>query len=176
MNERSSSAVVPAALAGYGSFLAVDFLLHAVFLASWWRLTEAYWLPPEQLFQRIPFGYASFALYVAVLVWLLRRLHGIRPALPTAALFGLRAGVISGLGWALANYSVFAMPPSALLVWTLSLALESVTAATVVAWVSAGSRPWRRTSLVLGVAVLLLVVGVVIQSVWLPTPASNIAN
>jgi hypothetical protein len=176
MDARPRISLLPAALAGWWTFLVVDFLLHAVFLAVWWRSTESYWLPPDELFRRIPLGYASFAIYVSVLTWLVVRLHGERPRLSRAARFGVLAGLISGTFWALATYSVFSMPRSALVVWTASFALESVGATTVVAWVLAGSRPWRRVGLVAGVGVTLLIVGVVIQNLLFPTPGSHLSG
>jgi hypothetical protein len=164
MREPSRSALLAAGLAAWWCFLAVDFVLHASVFAAWWQATATYWLPPEQLFARIPVGYAAFALYVGALLWLLRRLHGSRPAPGVAAGFGLRAGVLAGTTWALATYSVFAMPPSALLVWAGSLALESMVAAGVSAWVLAGARAGRRALLAGAAGLLGFVLGVVLQN------------
>ncbi|HUF48748.1 MAG TPA: hypothetical protein VMM93_13105, partial [Vicinamibacterales bacterium] len=67
--------VAPAALSAWLIFLAIDFLAHAVILADWWRATEAYWLPPMELFKWIPFGYGAFAILVGTMTWLLVRLR-----------------------------------------------------------------------------------------------------
>ena len=56
--------VAAAVVSAWLVFLLLDFLAHAVILAAWWRATEAYWLPPMELFKRIPFGDAAFALFV----------------------------------------------------------------------------------------------------------------
>jgi hypothetical protein len=147
-----------------------------VFLAAWWRSTESYWLPSGELFRRIPFGYASFAIYVAVLVWILVRLQGERPDVVRAGCFGILAGLVVGSFWVLATYSVFSMPASALIVWPVSITLESVGATTVAAWVLKAARPWRRAGVVVGAGVLLFIAGVVIQNVLFPTPASHISG
>lgn len=167
---------VTAGIAAYWSFLVVDFLLHAVVLAPWWRSTGDYWLPPADLFRRIPFGYASFLIYVGALMWLLVRLHGRRPGIVPAARFGAIAGGIAGFSWGLATYSVFSMPASALLVWSVSTILESVLAATAGAWVLAADRPGTRAGWVVVGGLLLVVAGVVVQNVLFPTPPGHLAG
>jgi hypothetical protein len=163
-------------IAAYWSFLVVDFLLHAVVLASWWRSTGGYWLPPADLFRRIPFGYASFLIYAGALVWLLVRLHGRRPGMARAARFGAVAGGIAGISWGLATYSVFSMPASALLVWPVATILESVLAATAGAWVLAAARPATRAGWIVIAGLLLVVAGVVAQNVLFPAPPTHLAG
>lgn len=60
-------AFLAAATGAWCTYLVLDFMAHAVFLASYWRATETYWLPPLQLFRRIPLAYAVFAVQCAVL-------------------------------------------------------------------------------------------------------------
>jgi hypothetical protein len=166
--------LLPASVAGWGAYLVLDFLLHAVFLARWWRATESYWLPPFELLRRIPFGYASFAIYCAVLAWLLRRLYGDRLNLSRGLRFGAIAGLASGFGSVLAAYSAFHMPSSALAVWPASSLLESTVAGGVMSWVLVGGRPWRRAGAVIGAAAALFILGVVLQNIFFPTPADRL--
>ena len=166
--------LLPASVAGWAAYLAIDFLLHAVFLAQWWRATESYWLPPFELLRRIPFGYASFAIYCAVLAWLLTRLYGDRLNLSRGLRFGAIAGLVSGLGSVLATYSAFRMPPAALAVWPASTLMESTVAGGVMSWVLVGGRPWRRAGVVIGAAAALFIAGVVVQNIFFPTPADRI--
>jgi hypothetical protein len=166
--------LLPASVAGWAAYLVIDFLLHAVFLAQWWRATESYWLPPIELLRRIPFGYASFAIYCAVLAWLLRRLYGDRLNLSRGLRFGAIAGLVYGLGYVLATYSAFHMPPFALVVWPASVLLESTVAGGVMSWVLVAGRPWRRAGVVIGAAVALFIVGVVLQNIFFPTPADRL--
>lgn len=176
MHTLRSTPMVPAAVAAWLTYVVIDFLTHAVLLSPWWRATESFWLPPMQLAKRIPFAYLSFALYAAGLVWLMARLLGSRPSTAHAARFGALAGLLVGVVQALANYSVFAMPPSALLVWPGSVALASVAAAVSGSSVFNARGPWRRVLLVLLVAVVLLVVGVVVQNLVFPTPTNRLVH
>jgi len=72
-------ALLPAATGAWCAYLVVDFLIHAVALAHYWRATEQYWLPPPDLLRMIPVAYLSFAIYCAGSTWLLLRLHGDAP-------------------------------------------------------------------------------------------------
>jgi hypothetical protein len=166
--------LLPASVAGWAVYLVFDFLIHAVFLAQWWRATESYWLPPSELFRRIPFGYASFAIYCAVVAWLLIRLYGDRLNLSRGLRFGAIAGLVYGLGYVLATYSAFRMPPFALVVWPASVLLESTLAGGVMSWVLVTGRPWRRVGVVIGAAAALFVAGIVLQNIFFPTPADHL--
>jgi hypothetical protein len=170
------SAFLPAVLAAWFIYLAFDFLTHAVILAGWWRATENYWLPPKELFRLIPFGYASFAIYCTVLTWLLRRLYGEHLNLATGLRFGAIAGVVSGMGSVLGNYSAFPMPASALLVWPASITLYSTAAGGAATWVLVGKRPWIRAGLIFALAILFLVLGVVLQNLFFPTPTDHLIS
>jgi hypothetical protein len=160
-SQPSEPTLLPAIVAAWCAYLVLDFLTHAVFLAVWWRATERYWLPPQELFWSIPFGYASFAIYCAALTWLLLRLYGRQPTLIAGLRFGAIAGLIYGTGSVLATYSVFRMPTSALLVWPASVTVGSTLAGVVAAWVLVADRPWRRVGLVVGAAIILFILGVV---------------
>jgi hypothetical protein len=155
-------------------YLVIDFLTHAVFLASWWRATETYWLPPLELFRRIPFGYASFAIYCTVLAWLINRLYYGRVTLAKGLQFGAIAGIVSGIASVLGTYSAFRMPPSALAVWPVSIVLDSTIAGAIAAWVLIAERPWRRVAAVCGIALVLFILGVVVQNLFLQTPTDHL--
>jgi hypothetical protein len=87
-----------------------------VLLADWWRATEAYWLPPMELFRRIPVGYGAFGILAGTMTWLLVRLRGPRPSMPEAMRFGALAGLLSGAGTVMAASSILRMPGSILVV------------------------------------------------------------
>ena len=109
-------------------------------------------------------GHLSFAIYCAASTWLLIRLYGSHPKVTTGLRFGASAGLFLGVASAMGNYSVFRMPISALIVWPASLTVESAGAGAAAAWVIAANRPWRRLALAFAIAALLLVLGVVIQT------------
>lgn len=168
----SLRSLLPSALAAWLIYLTTDFLLHAVLLSAWWRATANYWLSPTQLFQFIPFAYVSSALYCAAFSWLLVRLYGPQPSVRRGLLFGTVTGLIFGIVTVLANYSVFSMPISALLVWPLSTTLDSAFEGVAAAWVLGAQHPWRRLGIVLGIAVGLFVLGVILQNVFFPSAAN----
>jgi hypothetical protein len=162
-------ALLPAALAAWLIYLALDFLSHAVLLAAWWRETADYWLPPLELFKRIPLGYASFAAYCAGLTWLLVRLYGHRVAVGTGLRFGLVAGAAFGLTTTLGAASILDVPNSYVILAPTTLTLESAVAGAVAAWVVRGEGRWLRLGLVAAIAVLLVALGVVTQNLFLAT-------
>jgi hypothetical protein len=164
----------PAATGAWCTYVVIDFLTHAVFLAAYWRATETYWLPPLELLRMIPLSYALFAIHCAVLTWLLRRLYDKRLNLATGLRFGMLAGMFFGISSALGNYCVFRMPASALVVWPLSAAADWAGAGAAAAWVLVGKRPWRRVGLVFLAALVLFIVGVVIQNLFFPTPVNHL--
>jgi hypothetical protein len=173
-SRKAQATLLPALVAGWFAYLVFDFLFHAVLFAPWWRATDSYWLPPSELFRRIPIGYASFAIYCAGLTWLLRRLYGDRLNLSSGLRFGAIAGLVFGLCFVLAAYSAFRMPPSALVVWPASFLLDSTIAAGVMSWVLVAGRPWRRVAMVIVAAAVLFIMGVVVQNMFLPTPADHL--
>jgi hypothetical protein len=144
--------------------LALDFLGHAVLLASYWRATAQYWRPPSELFRLIPVGYASFGVYCVGLVWLLVRLADGSPSVGGGLRFGAAAGLLYWGSFALGAFSVFAMPISAVLYWTLCGTVESAIAAAVAAWTFSAERPWRRVFWALLVALGIFGVGVLLQN------------
>jgi hypothetical protein len=162
--KHSASAFLPAVLAAWLAYLAVDFLTHAVLLAAWWTANAAAFLPPAELFRRIPVAYLSFLFYSAVLVWLLQRLLGARPALGASLRLAAWAGLAFGIITALGNYSVLNVPSSALIVWPVSMLAGSLAAGAAASAGLNAARPWRRLLLVFLAALSALVLGVVLQN------------
>lgn len=160
---------LPAALAGWLAYLAMDFLTHGVLFAAWWRSTEQYWRPPDDLFRSIPFGYASFAIYCAGITWLVVRLYGQCPSLMAGLRLGTIGGLMYGVAVALGVYSALRLPVSALVVWPVSFLAASGGAGAATGWVLDAEWPWRRVAFVFGAAVLLFAVGVILQNLLSPT-------
>ena len=129
------------------SYIVLDFLLHAVVLAPWWRATQAFWLPPLELAKRIPFAYGAFVIYCASLTVLLTVVRGEQPLVLTGLRFGAFVGIVFGVTSALGAYSVVEMPISFLLVGPGTTAIGSAGAGAAAAWILSG-RPkvaegWR---------------------------------
>ena len=163
MSERKQAAAA-AAIGASWSYIVLDFLLHAVALAPWWRATQAFWLPPLELAKRIPFAYGAFVIYCATLTVLLIAVHGERPPVLTGLRFGVFVGVVFGVTSALGGYSVVRMPRSFLLVGPASTAIGSAGAGAAAAWILSGSRRWRRVGVLFTAGIALFVLGVVAQN------------
>jgi hypothetical protein len=158
-------AITAAAAGATWTYVVLDFLVHAVVLAPWWRATHAFWLSPGQLAGRIPFAYFAFASYCAGLVLLLTLLHGEQPRVGT----GLRLGAIAGIAFGVAStfgvYSIVQLPPSFLVVGPASTSVASAGAGGAASWVLSGSRRWRRVGVLLVSGMALFVGGIVVQNV-----------
>ncbi len=118
-------------------------------------------LAPEQLFARIPAGYASFLLEVVLLHWLLKasRRQGITGGLRTAAL----AGLVFASAVALGLWSFLTVPLTVLGLWWLTLLLQFTAAGAVLGAATTPLWPRVRTWAI-GGSVALVVVGVVLQN------------
>jgi hypothetical protein len=163
MSERTR-AVVAAATGATWSYVILDFLMHAVILAPWWRATGGFWLPPLDMARRIPFAYGGFAIYCVSLTVLLTVVHGEEPPVLAGVRLGALVGIVFGFTSALGAYSVVRMPPSFLLVGPASTAIGSAGAAAAAAWVLRGGRRWRRVGVLLAAGLALFVGGVVAQN------------
>ncbi len=158
------SRIALGATAGWFASLAVDFIGHGVALSRYWESTAAYWRPPAELFHLIPIGYAAIAIYCGGLSWLLKRLY------PGAgAVTGMRLGALTGLIFyassTLGTFSVFRMPLSGVVLWTLLGGAESTTAGAAIGWVQGSARPVRCTLCVLAAALVVIALGIVTQNV-----------
>jgi hypothetical protein len=160
----SKTKLIPAFVGAWLGYLIVDFLLHAVILASWWHATETYWLPQSELFRRIPFAYASFAIYCFALTWLIMRFHSNNVQPINGMQFGALAGMVYGTVYVLGTYSVFPMPSLVLILWPLSVVLESAIAGGIAAWIMTAEHPWKQVIKVFGVSIVFFILGVVIQN------------
>ncbi len=160
--------IAAGATAAWLIFLAVDFVLHAGIFAGWWRATGSYWMPPADLFRLIPFAYVAFAIHCLVMTWLLVRIQGDDRTIISAGRFGAAAGLILGAVIALSNYSVLRLPVLSLLVWPASFMIESAFACAAASWVLDAQRPWRRVAIVFGAALVLMIIGIVLQNLIYP--------
>jgi len=161
----AKSRVAAAFVAALWSYLVLDFTMHAVVLAFWWKATESFWLPPVELAMRIPFAYSAFAIHCLVLCLILVRM----PGDVTRVSRGLGLGTLLGVAWGLASglgvYSIVRAPVSFLAIGPVSTTASSAVAGAAAAWVLGGVRTWRRVGLVVTVGCGVFVVGVLLQNV-----------
>ena len=166
-------AIIPSVVAALWSYVVLDFAIHAVVLASWWRDTGAFSLSPAEMAKRIPVGYASFAIYCLGLCVLLASERWARATVLTGVRLGAMVGAAFGLTFALGVYSIARVPRSFLLLGPVSTAICSAAAGGTAAWILAGVRRWRRVGLVVIGGLVVLILAVVAQNVLHMYPASR---
>jgi hypothetical protein len=145
-----------------------DFFQHAGLFAKLWIESRAAFLPPEELFKRIPLGYLSFLITSSMLVWLMVRL-GIS-GWKQGALFGLKLGAFLSCSYVLGAASGFPIKP-ALLVAILfgSTAQSAITAGVVGSGVS-GAHLGRLSLKLVAFLFLVLIAYFLLQSLGLAPP------
>jgi hypothetical protein len=82
-------------LAGWVAMIALDLLLNAGLFAKLWLVPGSFLLSPEELFRRLPLGYAAFLLQAVAYVWF-TKLVGAR-TWRRATVFGLKLGMLLGI-------------------------------------------------------------------------------
>jgi hypothetical protein len=101
-------------LASWLTMIALDLLLNAGLFAKLWLVPDTFLLPPENLFRRLPLGYAAFLLQAVAYVWL-TQLVGAR-TWKRASLFGLKLGALLSVA------SVLGLRSATTASWTTLLA------------------------------------------------------
>ncbi|OGO38249.1 MAG: hypothetical protein A2147_05310 [Chloroflexi bacterium RBG_16_57_8] len=140
-----------------------DLFLHAGVLATLYQAPSPFLLSPEESFRRIPLGYVSFAIMIALLAVLVRRLGFL--GWKRGMSFGLSFGAFVWGSLALGLYSISTASPGLLLGWFLGQTVELGIAGLVV---GVGLQHGRLRSLLLKVAVffvVLVALAVVLQNV-----------
>ena len=157
--------ILPATVAAFLIYVILDFTMHAVVWAAWWRDHGTFSLSLLELAQRIPIGYSSFAIYSAGLCLLLASEHSGRARVLVGLRLGAIVGMAYGLMFALGVYSIARIPPFFLVLGPVSTAVCSAGAGGAGAWVLGGVRKWRRVGLVALGGVVLFVLAIVAQNV-----------
>lgn len=119
-------------------------------------------LAPEQLFVRIPAGYASFLLEVVLLHWLVKasRRSGTVGGLVTGTL----AGLVFASAVALGLWSFSTVPVTALALWWLTLVLQFTAAGAVLG--AAHTAHWSRVrNWAIAGAAVIVAAGMVLQNI-----------
>lgn len=118
--------------------IAIDFFFYGGVFAGLFVEGKPSVLSPEQLFARIPAGYASFLIEVVALGWLLRRLS-IDNAVASAKL-GAFLGITFGAALALGVWSFSPVSEALLGSWWLVLLVQMSAAGWVLGTFSKGHR------------------------------------
>ncbi len=145
-------------------FLALDFLAHATLLRSLWARDLAALKSPQELFRLIPFGYLSFLLLTLLIGALYVRLHPGGGSLRLGLRFGMSFGLIFAASNFLAWYSAFQLPMLFLALVNLVYWVELTAAGAVFGYLMPPPSVGRRGWLLAGMAFMILVAGIIIQS------------
>jgi hypothetical protein len=149
-------------LAMFLAALGIDFFFNAGLLAHFYRNPGPALLSPERLMRRIPFGYASIVLTLALELWLLYRI-GIRGVVAGArfgALIGLMLGVAGGLGL----FSVFPLGPGYLAGVAATQIVEYTVAGALAGKGIDSERIFKLIAIGFGVLIVGLAAGIAMQA------------
>jgi hypothetical protein len=142
--------------------IAVDFFFYGGVFAFLFERDDPYVLTPQQLFSRIPAGYASFAIEVLALSWLLSRSQTRHWS--DGARVGAAAGAVVGGALLLGFWSVAATSGALLVSWWVVLTVQMAAAGAVLS--AAVGVPRRRLAKwVVIVALLLVLATIILQNV-----------
>jgi hypothetical protein len=155
------------------SMLGFDFLLHAGLLSRLYLQPSPFLLPPLKAFALIPFGYLSFLLLAALLVWLMIRekLAGWR----TGAVFGLELGCLTWGAFVLGLLSISTASLALLIGWFVGQVLELGIAGAVVGSGLAGMRLRRLFGVVIVFVLLSVITVIVLQSLGV-APSTRLSS
>ncbi len=140
-----------------------DLFLHAGVLAPLYKNPAPFLLPLEVAFRRIPMGYASFAILIALLVWLEVRLRLIGAR--RGAGFGL---ILGGAVWgslALGLASITTAEPVLLVGWAIGQTVELGLAGAIVGAGLGAGRIRGVAAFAVAAFVVCVVFGIVLQNV-----------
>jgi hypothetical protein len=143
-------------------WLGIDFFAYAGLFAGQFSTPTPFLLRSDELFARIPLGYAAFLIYVATTLWLIRAL-GIASPLRGAMVAGCFGAAITIAG-NLGVLSVSTIGLSLALDWTLVQVVEFAVAGYASVWVDGEPSPWRAGRWVGGITIALIVMGIMVQN------------
>ncbi len=143
--------------------IAIDFFAYGGVFAGFFVADDASVLSPQQLFVRIPAGYASFLIEVVALAWLLNR-TGVSTSTQASRLGGA-VGLAGGAALVLGVWSFSPISPGLLLSWWLVLVVQM----SIEGWILATWRNGERRKVgrfVIVVVVSSVLGGVLIQNAF----------
>ena len=160
---RTRRRIISVGLLGLLAVVGFDFFLHAGVLFSLYSKGDGFLLDPEVAFRRIPLGYATFAILIVLLEWLVLRL-GISGARAGAA-FGLKLGFIIWLALAVGLASITTASIALLVGWTVGQTAELGLAGAIIAHGLGRARLRGLALYTILLFVGFVIVGVVLQNV-----------
>ena len=121
-NGQSVRRLTRIALLAFLATIGFDLFLHAGVLAPLYAQPDSFLLAPREAFFRIPIGYASFMLLIALVTWLMPQLRVI--GLARGLRFGLIFGMLVWGSFVLGLASISTAPTDLLFGWFVGQTLE----------------------------------------------------
>ena len=154
-----------AVIAAWLVYIGIDFLFHASILAQYWNDDIVAIKSESELFQLIPFGYASFLLLTMLLAFLYNAIFKETPYTGTVMGFGVVFSGLFSISNLLAMYSYIDIPINVLLLFNMVYFIELMAATYVIHRTSVFARPARMVLYGVIVFFICLISGVIIQNV-----------
>jgi hypothetical protein len=164
---------LPTVLTAWLLSVGVDLFLHGGLLARLYVIPNAFVLPADQAFRRIPFGYLAFLLLTAALFWFCRRVD-VR-GVGAGWRHGLVIGIVLWGALVLGLYSISTASVPLLVGWWLGQAVELGVAGGVIGGLAAGVSFRRMLLWVTFIVFVLVVLTVALQSLGI-APAMRAAE
>ena len=160
---KSIGHLVKTGILAFIATIGFDLFLHAGILNSLYSSDSPFLLAPGEAFSRIPLGYLSFAILIALVLWLMLRLEiqGWRRGLVFGLIFG--AVVWGSLGLGL--FSISTASPILLVGWFLGQTIELGIGAMIMGSGLANSRLRFLLVKVVVFFIITVVLAIVLQNV-----------
>jgi hypothetical protein len=168
INEKPTLWRVGLILISWMAFIGIDFLWHAGILAAMYTRPNPALLDAWQLFIRIPFGYLSFLVFVALIYWLFLYI-GIYDW-KNGMLFGLKFGVILGVATTLGQYSILTVDPVMMIGWGLGQMVEFTMLGGIIGAANSGVSLKRLFVIVVTLVIILVILTIFLQVIGLAPP------
>jgi hypothetical protein len=155
--------LVKAGLLAMAATIGFDLFLHAGVLEPLYANPSPFLLSPEESFRRIPLGYLSFAIGIAILIWLML-ITGVS-GWKNGFIFGLKIGGLFWGSFALGLYSISTASQALLLGWFLGQSVEMGIGGMIIGSGLANPRLRPLLFRVVTFSILMVILGIVIQNI-----------
>lgn len=146
-------------------FLVLDFLVHAVFLRSFWAQEYSALKTEDELFRLIPFGYLSFLLLTFLLGWVYTRLFRGDGDAKRGLAFGATVGGLFALSNFFGWYSFLNLPPLFLFLASLGYFVELSAVGWVFGYLWHPGSVKKRAWIVAGSVIFGFFLGIALQNI-----------
>lgn len=159
-------------LLGWLAQVGFDLFQHAGIFAQLWLESQSTFLPPTELFRRIPLGYLSFLVSTVFLAWLMLQLKIVGSK--AGALFGIKIGSFLSASMVLGMASGFPIKFPLLVAWFFGGIAQYAVVAAVLGSGLGGARLGRLSLKVIGLVIMLFVITIILQTLGIAPAMTQI--